>query len=398
MNILLVHETEYIDKFIFEYQIIPELLSSWGHNVYVIDFPTNWKKTSFFDFGSLRTEVFKDVRRANKKRGVTLYRPGFLKVPILSRILAFFSYFFLVKTVIRKHKIDHIILYSVPTNGLQTVFWAKYYKIPLLFRLLDVLHQLVPSKLLQLPTYLLERITYRFADELLAITPKLTEYAKRMGANPKTTSYLPSGSDIDLFYPQEKDKSLMEKLGLRKEDLVLLFAGNLYDFSGLDKIVNAFPKYLEEIPNLKLLIVGRGSQMKELEKLIKKNRLEGKVVLTGFINYEILPKYINLADICINPFEINPITDIIFPGKIYQYLACEKPVIATKLSGVVDIFPLDNKNNVFYFDDLNEFLTRVKTLKLGRVKDTNPTLQDITKAIELKLLNLGKSDVKYSSS
>lgn len=391
MNILVVHETEYIDKFIFEYQIIPELLSTRGHNVYVIDFPTDWKKKSFTDFGSLKTEVLIDVKRANKEKGITLYRPGFLKIPIVSRIFAFFSYFFLINKVIRKHKIDHIILYSVPTNGLQTVFWSKVYKIPLLFRLLDVLHQLVPNKLLKLPTFLLEKAVYRFADELVAITPKLTEYAVKMGANPKTTSYLPSGSDIDLFYPQKKDPELMKKYGLTDKDLILLFAGNLYNFSGLDKIIKELPKYLKKLPNLKILIAGRGPQMEELESLIRKNNLQKKVILTGFINYEILPKYINLGDICINPFEINPVTDIIFPGKIYQYLACEKPVIATKLKGVVDIFPLKNESNVYYFDTTEEFFNLVSKLKRERVKDLNPSLQELAKIIERRLLALKNS-------
>lgn len=388
MNILVVHETEYIDKFIFEYQIIPELLSAWGHNVFVIDFPTNWQKNGFFDLGTLKSEVLTNVKRAGKKKGVTLYRPGFPKIPILSRIVAFFSYFFLINSVIRKHKIDHIILYSVPTNGLQTVFWAKFYKIPLLFRLLDVLHQLVPNRILQTPTFLLEKVVYHFADELLAITPKLTTYAIKMGANPKTTSYLPSGSDIDLFYPQEKDKILMKKYGLNRKDLVLLFAGNLYNFSGLDTIIQALPKYLKSYPNLKLVIVGRGPQLHLLQDLVKKFRLEKQVILTGFQNYEVLPKYINLADICINPFEINPVTDIIFPGKIYQYLACEKPVIATKLSGVLDIFPEKNNNNIFYFSGAEEFFLLVKTLKKVTVEDKNPTLQSIAKTLEKKLTRL----------
>ena len=117
-----------------------------------------------------------------------------------------------------------------------------------------------------------------------------------------------------------------------------------------------------------------------LRKMIEENGLGGIVFLTGFIDYAELPKYINLADVCINPFATNKITDIIFPSKLYQYMACEKPVIATRLPGLIDIFP-DNggKNNIFYFD-LNkpaEFFQLLRKAGKNRVKDVNPSLQEI---------------------
>ena len=93
MNILVVHETEYIDKVIYEYQIISEILSTRGHNVYVIDFPTNWSKSEQNNWISEET-IYSNVSRANKSNGITLIRPAFIRIPVISRITAFFSYFF----------------------------------------------------------------------------------------------------------------------------------------------------------------------------------------------------------------------------------------------------------------------------------------------------------------
>jgi glycosyltransferase involved in cell wall biosynthesis len=125
--------------------------------------------------------------------------------------------------------------------------------------------------------------------------------------------------------------------------------------------------------------------------MIEENYLSGIVVLTGFINYSELPKYINLADVCINPFAINKITDIIFPSKLYQYMACEKPVIATRLPGLIDIFP-DNggKNNIYYFDLNNpeEFFHLLRKVGKNRVKDINPSLQEIASVLLKKVEGL----------
>lgn len=391
MNILVIHETEYVEKVVFEYQIIPELWSSWGHNVYVIDFPTDLNKKGLFDLGSFGTRVERNIKRSNKKRGITLIRPGYIKLPVISRLSAWFTHYYAIKRAIIDYKIDVIYLLSVPTNGLQAVFLARKYRVPVHFRLLDVLHKIVPYKVLRYPTYIMEKGVYSRVAELSAVTPKLVEYAVKMGADVKTSSYLPTGSDSDLFCPRSKDKDLVKKFRIKSTDIILVFAGTLYNFSGLDSIIAYLGENKRKFPDIKLLIVGRGEQKTVLEKLVEKYSLQENVFITGFVKYELLPKYINLADICINPFKINGITNLIFPGKIYQYLACGKPVIATKLKGMTQLFP-DNsgKNNIFYFDldNIAGFYRLLRKIKSRTLRDVNPSVQDIAKTLEKKLERL----------
>lgn len=385
MNILVVHETEYIDKVIYEYQIIPEILSARGHNVYVIDFPTNWSKFKNHNLFCKSTQ-YSNISRANKSKGIKLLRPAFVQIPVISRISAFFSYFFLINKAIQEYKISHIILFSVPTNGLQAILLAKYWNIPVLYRSLDVSHQLVPHKILKIPTIFIERFVYRNSDKISAITHKLIDYMVKNGAIPKKCSFLPTGADSDIFYYQPKDKQLLDMYGISKDDLILLFSGTLYHFSGLKEIITAIPSKLSRLPNLKLLLIGNGEQYDELKRLVNSLGLQSQVILTGFLEYSEIPRYINLADICINPFIINDITDIIFPSKIYQYLACEKPVIATKLKGMLDIFPPDSQERgVYYFDTIDNFFDVVSHINKFRVKSLSPSLQEITTIIEQEL-------------
>jgi glycosyltransferase involved in cell wall biosynthesis len=389
MNLLFIHETEYIEKMIFEYQIIPEILATQGHRVIVIDFPhyqLNNKKNSPL---SQRTETLENISRAKKAGTVTLIRPAFLRISLLDRFTAFFSYFGLIDSVIKKYNIDVVVLLAAPTNGIQALWATRKHKVPVHFRLLDVLHRLVPIPSLRWLAYLIERLIYPRVDQLSAITPRLRDYAVAMGANPQTSSYLPSGADTDLFFYQEKDPGLMNKYNISPADQVLLFAGTIYHFSGLDRVIANLPNALKKNPKLKLLIVGAGEQESQLKSLVQELGLERAVIFTGFISYPELPRYVNLADICINPFEINKITNIIFPGKIYQYLACEKPVIATKLQGMLDVFPIDDPNSgIHYFDTVEEFFVLVDSIGRCRVKDPNPSLQEITAALEEELKKL----------
>lgn len=386
MNILFIHETEYIEKMIFEYQIIPEILASLGHRVFVVDFPTHWSKQVRKPIFSIYPEIIENVSRAKKPGTVTLIRPAFVRIPSLGRLTAFFTYFSLIDSVIRQQKIDVVVLFSAPTNGIQSLIAARKHRIPVHFRLLDVLHQLVPAKILQLPAYWFEKIVYRNVDQLTAITPRLRDYAVGMGANPATSRYVPSGSDADLFYYQTKEPLLMNQYGIEPEDIVILFAGTLYNFSGLDKIVSKLSVEILKTPKLKLVIVGSGEQENRLKNQVRELGLGSHVIFTGFVNYPDLPKYINLADVCINPFEINEVTNIIFPGKIYQYLACAKPVLATKLQGMLDIFPIEDENSgIFYYDTVEDFFELLSKVKRRRIKDPNPSLQEITNILEADL-------------
>ena len=373
MNILVVHEADYIDQVVYEYQIIPELLASRGHNVYVIDFSTK------------KGGVYQNVKKANKKAGVTLIRPRIVNIPYLARLSASVSHFLAIGRVIQKRKIDKIILYSIPTNGIQTLFWGNMYKIPVLFRLLDVLHELVPNSLARYPIYILEKIIYKYSNCVLAVTPQTTNYALKLGANPKTTFYLPTGADFDLFHPAPKKKKLLKKYHLYSTDLVILFAGTMFRFSGLDGIIKKMSNHLPKLPNLKLVIVGRGEQEKELRRLVEKLNLSKNVIFTGFVNYKNLVEYINLADICINPFRITPATNAIFPGKIYQYTSCAKPTLATKLQGMIDIFPVNNKAGIYYYDTEDEFFKLIPKVLNKKFHNPNPSIQEITKTIEQRL-------------
>ena len=386
MNILVIHEADYINKVVFEYQIIPEILSSKGHNVFVIDFPVAWKRESLLDLGGFKTTYLRNVKKSNKSKGVTLIRPGFIKLRILDRLSAFFAYFFLIKKTIKNNKIDAIVLYSVPNNGLQTLYWAKKYKIPVHFRLIDVLHQLVPNKILSPITYLMEKKVYRETDQISAITPKLITYAKRMGCK-KKIAFLPTGSDSDIFFPKKKKQDLCQKYGIKSTDKLIMFSGTLYGFSGLNHILNYFADHIRDKSNIKFMIVGKGEQLNELKNIVRTKSLSKYVIFAGFVQYEKLVDYINLADICINPFELNYITDRIFPSKIYQYLACEKPVIATKLPGMLDIFPdKGGKNNVYYFslDNIKEFFNLVSKIDLFH-KNESPSLQTVSDDLECML-------------
>jgi glycosyltransferase involved in cell wall biosynthesis len=337
MNILVVHETDYCRKVVYDYQLLSEALAKIGHNIYVIDYQLNDNKTP-------KHEV---VSRAIEGANVKLIHPPFIRVKGLNRITSFISHYYAIKNAIKEYKIDTILLYSVPTNGLQSLYLSAKFEIPVIFRSLDALNSLVSYPVLNRVTRELERVVYKNVDKILTITPKLSDYVISLGAYEKNVEYLPMTVDRKIFKPFKS--TILEKWNVRPFDKVVLFMGTLFDFSGLDSFIYTFDKVASKVVNVKLVIVGDGEQLPRLQKIVKQKRLENYVVFTGRQPYKDMPAYINSADVCINPFQINDITKDIFPGKTVQYLACGKPVIMTHLEGVKAVIQ-GEEQGVLYTD------------------------------------------------
>ncbi len=347
MNILFIHEVDWLRKVVFEVHTLAELMSLSGHRVYAIDYESLWVKDKFLDFGSLRTETINGVGRAYPNASVDLIRPGFIKIPGLSRLSAAVTHYREIQRTIREKKIDAVVLYSVPTNGLQTVQLAKKFAIPVVFRSIDILNQLTPSKILSPLTHLLERKVYSSVDLILTISPKLSEYVIKMGAKEGNVRLLPLGIDTNVFRPDLDTTEIRQQWGLGVDIPVIVFIGTLFDFSGLDIFLKNFNKILESVPEARLLIVGDGPQRSKLESIIAETGLTGQVTITGFQPYETMPLYMNLATVLINTFLITDATRDIFPGKIVQYQACGKATVATALPGLTEIIRGEDQGIVY---------------------------------------------------
>jgi glycosyltransferase involved in cell wall biosynthesis len=361
VNILFIHEIDWLKKVVFEPHTLSELLSLFGHQVYVIDYESMWKKDRLLDFGHLRTEVIDNVSRVYPNAKVSLRRPGFIKIPGLSRFSAIFTQYREIRRTIREKKIDVIVLYAVATNGLQTLQLARKTHIPVVFRSIDILHRLVPHSFLRPIVKCFEKKIYSEVDLLLPHTPKEIEYVISMGAQKTKVKLLPYPLEIDRFRPSPGSTELRRKWGFGKNDKIIFFQGTLYDFSGLDIFLREFPALLEQVPAAKLLLVGDGPQRPLLESLVTQLNLEDRVVITGFQPFTTIPEYTNLAEVCINPFAVNDITRNIFPAKIPQYLACAKPVVSTTLPGLMSVIPGEDKG-IIYVDSVQTMVTEVISL------------------------------------
>jgi len=243
MNILFVHEVDWLNKVVFDIHSLSELLSLRGHKVYAIDYENTWSRDGFLDLGSLKTREFDGVCRALPGASVCLRRPGFIKIPGLSRLSAGFTHYLGIQKIVREKNIDVVVLYSIPTNGLQAIHIARKFDIPVVFRSIDIVNQLVPYPALRPITKFLEKKVYSKVDMILTITPRLSDYVIENGAEKPRVKLLPVSVDTGLFHPSDDFAKLRQKWCFNEKDQVIVFIGTLFDFSGLDVFIRNFLKF-----------------------------------------------------------------------------------------------------------------------------------------------------------
>ncbi|MBI4471163.1 MAG: glycosyltransferase [Acidobacteria bacterium] len=360
MKILVVHEVNYLSKIIYEFQILPELFSILGHDVTVVDYDDTWDRDASREPPSLRTRVYSGVHRAYAEAAVTIRRPGMAPLPILSRMSAALTGAFEIRRILNKSKPDGILLYAVPTIGVQTLFLAGRVRVPVIFRSIDVTHELVPNRLLSPATHVLAGYVFRHANLNVALTPHLKSYIQSYGVPESRIRLLPSGVDTQMFCPGARNAQMLRQWNIEPDDRVILFMGTIYRFSGLDRVITDLHKLLARHPRTKLLIVGSGEDEQRLKQLAVERNVASNVVFGGLLPYSALPDLIRSSDVCINPFELNGITQNILPTKLFQYLACARPVVATELPGTLNF--LGGEQQGIVYASLDKFVDQLSAM------------------------------------
>lgn len=358
MKILFVQESDWLKRNAHQQHHLAELMSLRGHQARVIDYEI------MREIGGIsRREVFRDVCKCHEGAKVTVIRPPIVKYPMLDYLSLLITHSGEIKRQVRKFKPDAIVGFGI-LNGYLAVKIAHRNGIPFIYYWIDVLHRLIPSAFLQPIGMMIERSILRQADVNLAINGQLRMRMLKMGALPKKTRVLRAGIDIAKFDPTKTDGSAVRRqYGFGNDDVVLFFMGWLYSFSGLAEVALALVE--SEHKNLKLLIVGDGNGYNRIDGIRRMYHLEKDIILTGRKSYDEIPSLISASDICLLPaYSTEKVMQDIVPIKMYEYMAMGKPVIATRLRGVMKEF--GDGNGVLYVNKPEDVIRTARILVIGR--------------------------------
>lgn len=158
---------------------------------------------------------------------------------------------------------------------------------------------------------------------------------KRVGDRNKLVRVAP-GIDTEHFKPVSAAQ-LREELQLAHRPTIVT-VGRLVHRKGQDRLLEALPRIIKEIPDVALVFVGEGPHRQQLDNLVKKLGLQNHVYFIGRIQFSELPKYICVGDVFAMPSRSRFFgLEVEGLGIVYlEASACGLPVIAGASGGAPD--------------------------------------------------------------
>lgn len=204
----------------------------------------------------------------------------------------------------------------------------------------------------------LELSVAKKVDAVIAVTSGIKDILIEKGITKSKITVISNGANIDLFKPIDNIiaiNELRQRYNISDNDLVIIFVGNLHLWHGLIYLIKSAPNILKAVPDTKFLIVGDGQIKKELMNMTEKIGKSNKFIFTEAVPYKSVPLYINVSDVCVAPF-IRARNERLglSPVKIYEYLACGKPVVASNVKGIGDLLRSSNSGIAVTPEDPNE--------------------------------------------
>ena len=350
MNILVIHEVDWLKKITYEIHHLSELFSLEGHKVYAVDIPDPGN----FSLDKITRTNIDDYNRVYEKSSVKILRTPIIPIKGLNRLSAYFTSYKFIKKILIDYKIDIAFVYSIVNNIKGTIRACNELNIPIIHRTFDVVHEIIVEKYMSNFVRKMEKESYPKLDLVIANTPFMKTWAEEMGA--KNVIVIPQGVDTNIMKNLPKDKELQKKYNINDNDKVVMYLGSILSHSGLDVIFNNMGKILKDIPEFRLLVVGDGPDLERLKQQSKQLGIYEKIIFTGFVPYKEVPRFCSLADLCINPFRMDgkyAFNDKLTPVKFFDFLSCGKPVLATPLQGTLYDFP--KESNTIIYESLDLF-------------------------------------------
>jgi len=186
-----------------------------------------------------------------------------------------------------------------------------------------------------------ERFNYRYCDRIVSVTDRLKDELVRLYSVPaEKIIVINNGANTDIFKPMDQEQA-RDRLKLDKSKKYICFVGHLAAWQGVEFLIYAAPYILEKCPDVRFLVVGDGVMKNKLLEIASEIGVTDNFTFTGRIPYEIVPVYINAADVCVAPFIKDRNSKIGLSAlKTYEYLACGKPIVASDIPGVKDLIDL----------------------------------------------------------
>jgi len=199
---------------------------------------------------------------------------------------------------------------------------------------------------------------YKDATKVISVTNSFKSNLISRGINADKIEVITNGSNLELFYPREKDQELIKSLNL-EDKFVVGYIGTHGMAHSLDFIVQSISKIDDDIH---FLFVGDGAMKEEIVKIAKELNLSNITFLDP-IKKEEVPRYLSICDVSLAPLKKSDTFKTVIPSKIFEASAMQKPTLLGVEGESQQIIETYNAGVCFEPENKRDFIDKLYLLK-----------------------------------
>jgi len=263
--------------------------------------------------------------------------------------------------IIRKVNPDVIVLnYPSPYTGLIGSLEGKLWNKPIVLDFSDLIAQYTIN-LLNLKKDSLKAKILIFVQHYLVkksqkvITPTyfIKRYTVSLGLLENKITIISNGVDPREFHPNRFDSTKLKLKLSRNNEKLCIYCGRLDGWAGINIISKLSDVAQAKKLNAKFVLAGSGAET----AFNKEN-----VIILGEVPYEKIPPLLTAGDVILVPFPDNDVSHAASPLKLFEGMAMQKPVIASKVSGIEEVISDGENGFLAASDNLNEWVEKLKII------------------------------------
>jgi glycosyltransferase involved in cell wall biosynthesis len=312
-----------------------QYLQGYGHEMAIVASDSNYQT-------GLRTVKRKGLyieQSIDEVRVLRAYSAQTLHRSYFGRFISFFSFMFSsVWAALQVRDADLIIGTTPPIfQAVSAWFVAFFRRKPFMLEVRDLWPEfaismgVIKNPIALMLAHWLENFLYARATHILVNSPAYKEFIIGKGVPEKKITFIPYGTDINMFNPNVDGSPVREKLGL-KDKFVVLYAGAMGQAHDLYTVLRA-AKCLNGESRIHFVLVGAGKERANLEAEARGLGLKN-ILFAGTYPKKEMPMVLASADVCLAILQNLQMFRTTYPNKVFDYMASARPTVLV-IDGVV---------------------------------------------------------------
>lgn len=211
-----------------------------------------------------------------------------------------------------------------------------------------------------------EKLSAAYSNHVIISNDLWRDKITQRSVRPEKCTAIINYPDPSIFYPRPRSKN-------SNGQFVACYPGSLNWHQGVDLAISALALLRDKMPNFKLLIIGDGEQGRNIETMIKRQKLEGRAAMQGPIPIEEVAEIMASIDLGVVPKRRNTFGDQAFSTKTMEFMAMGVPIVVARTQ--IDQYYF-NDDLVQFFEPENIEDLAAKMLELACDSSRRNTLRE----------------------